>query len=205
MQYLHISILTNTFTVYVWPTSYSVYVFYHYWVITNFECNFLYSCTHLTQIVTPEECLQQIEARDTKGHARYFPCTLHLFYSPILTTSNTLVVTSLILSYDLAYFIPFRSMSSCDLFHPIRSITIHHDTIRMAVLRELSTVITGLASGVVYEFRLSAVNEMGRGEWSRPSKPALTMDVVPRTAHTKVRWVHSGTNIRLRVSLKVST
>ena len=35
----------------------------------------------------------------------------------------------------------------------------------------LQYVVTGLASGVPYEFRFAAVNEEGTGPWSEPSPP----------------------------------
>jgi Fibronectin type III domain/Endonuclease/Exonuclease/phosphatase family len=46
---------------------------------------------------------------------------------------------------------------------------------RIVANEELSVTITGLSSGIAYEFRVAAVNEVGRGEWSEPSIPQATL------------------------------
>ena len=60
-----------------------------------------------------------------------------------------------------------------------------HNNVKIVAQKELQCLISGLASGVPYEFRISALNDMGEGVPSEPSDP-IVMDNAPSVRHNYI-------------------
>eukprot|EP01037_Dinobryon_pediforme_P018588 gene18588-18873_t len=104
--------------------------------------------------------------------------------SQCLTTSKTisfaLVLGGIVLySYRISWrpggsrllaFSAERRVGSGDCVKYVKMVDAHNN-VKIVAQKELQCLISGLASGVPYEFRISALNDMGEGVPSEPSDP----------------------------------